>query len=395
MTNSLRSWLHRRVNRTAAYRGGIALAVVAMLVLGTLDLVRNYWVGLPLAIVLSVARAVPMLVFRRRPYVAWWLALVSCLAVTGAAVFIGVTFGPWPWTVSSMALLVPATGVLAAQGRREHTVGALALVLVAGAWPAFAIPGPQDWLSVIACTVLCAAAAALGDTVHSRSRVVDQLAEERQASSAERARRALVEERTRIARELHDVVAHHMSMITVQAETARYRLAGLPEPVAGEFSGIAQQARSSLTELRGLLSALRDEHDAPALAPQPTLADLDELVGRITAAGAPVRLTVTGDVAGLADVLQLSAYRIVQEGLSNVVRHAGGAAATVTVTVAGELTVEVVNERPATPPAGTGEGHGLVGLRERATLLGGTFTVDQPDGGWRIRATLPIHGERS
>jgi signal transduction histidine kinase len=231
--------------------------------------------------------------------------------------------------------------------------------------------------------------------VHSRSQVVDELAEEKQAVSAERARRALVEERTRIARELHDVVAHDMSMITVQAETARYRLAGLPEPVAGEFSGIAGLARNSLTELRGLLTALRDEHDAPALAPQPTLADLDALAGRITAAGTPVRLAVTGDVTGLPDVLQLSAYRFVQEGLSNVVRHAGGAATSVTVVAADGLVVEVVNARPATPPAGTGDGHGLVGLRERATLLGGTFAVDQPDGGWRIRAVLPIPRERS
>jgi signal transduction histidine kinase len=294
-----------------------------------------------------------------------------------------------------MALLVPMTGVLAAQGRRVYTVGVLALITIAGSWLAFALPIPLDWLSAIACAVLCAAAAALGDTVHSRSRVVDELAEEKQASSAERARLALVEERTRIARELHDVVAHHMSMITVQAETARYRLAGLPEPVAVEFSGIAGLARNSLTELRDLLTALRDEHDAPALAPQPALADLDELAARITAAGTPVRLAVTGDVAGLPDVLQLSAYRIVQEGLSNVVRHAGGAATAVTVAAAGELTVEIVNARPATPPAETGDGHGLVGLRERATLLGGTFTVDQPDGGWRIRAVLPIPRERS
>jgi signal transduction histidine kinase len=257
------------------------------------------------------------------------------------------------------------------------------------------MPLPQDWISVIVGTVLCTFAAVLGDIVHSRSRVVDHLAVERQVSSAERARRSLVEERARIARELHDVVAHHMSMITVQAETARYRLAGLPEPVVTEFTGIAELARSSLTELRGLLTALRDEQDAPGLAPQPTLADLRELVARITAAGTPVRLTVTGEVAGLPEVVQLSAYRIVQEALSNVVRHAGGAPTTVDVAVAGALTVAVTNARPATPAGGGGEGHGLVGLRERAALLGGTFEVDQPDGGWRVRVTLPIKGEAS
>src|SRR6202008_168520 len=141
-----------------------------------------------------------------------------------------------------------------------------------------------------------------------------------------------------------------------------------------------------------LLSALRDDQDAPALAPQPTLADLDELVDRINAAGTPVRLNMTGDPTGLPDVLHLTTYRIVQEALSNVVRHAAGAPTTVDISVGGELTVEVVNQRPAHPTPRDGEGHGLVGLRERATLLGGTFEVDQPDGGWRVRATLPVPG---
>ena len=103
-----------------------------------------------------------------------------------------------------------------------------------------------------------------------------------------------------------------------------------------------------------------------------------------------MRLSVTGAVAGLPEVLQLSAYRIVQEALSNVVRHAAGAPATVDVAAAGALRIEVVNARPATPASHGDAGHGLVGLRERAVLLGGTFEVDQPDGGWRIRATLPV-----
>ena len=298
-----------RVNSTAAYRAGIAVAVVAMLVLGTLELVRTYNLGPLLAGALSAVRAVPLLLVRRRPILAWWLAFGSSFAVTAATWLLGYWYSAaWPWTLGSMALLVPLTGVLAAQGRRAYTVSALALITIAGSWLAFALPITLDWLSAGACAVLCAAAAALGDTVHSRRQVAGELAEEKQASSAERARLALVEERTRIARELHDVVAHHMSMITVQAETARYRLAGLPEPVAGEFSGIAGLARNSLTELRDLLTALRDEHDAPALAPQPTLADLDELAARITAAGTPVRLAVTGDVA--EDARRAAAVRV-------------------------------------------------------------------------------------
>jgi signal transduction histidine kinase len=381
-------------NKTLLLRFGGPAAAVVMLTLGSFDLIQRYAIAWPTGLALCAGLAVPFLL-HRRPHLAWWLALSWSLVTTGVMFFtsVYVPMEPWPWPVNSMAVLALTTGILAAQGRRAHTVGAVALITVIGAWAAFAMPLPQDWISVIACTVVCTFAAVLGDVVHSRSRVVDHLAVERQVSSAERARRSLVEERARIARELHDVVAHHMSMITVQAETARYRLAGLPEPVVTEFTGIAALARSSLTELRGLLTALRDEQDAPGLAPQPTLADLGELTARITAAGTPVRLTVAGAVAGLPEVLQLSAYRIVQEALSNVVRHAGGAPTTVDVAAADALRIEVSNARPATPatPASRGdEGHGLVGLRERATLLGGTFEVDQPGGGWRIRATLPI-----
>jgi signal transduction histidine kinase len=376
------------MNKTWLRRVGIGLAVAAMMTLGSYDLVHFYEMSPAWALPASALRSVPIL-FYRRPYPAWWLAFGSCVAVSVGSLFVGFV-GPdtWPWTYSSMVLLTAMTGVLAIQGRRRRTGVAVALIAGLGAVPAMAFSN-WLWQNVLVCTVLVAVAALIGDVVHSRRRVAGELAEEKQVSAGERARRSLVEERARIARELHDVVAHHMSMITVQAETARYRIPDLPEPVVGEFAGIAKLARDSLTELRGLLTALRDEQDAPALAPQPTLADLPELAGRITAAGTPVRLTVTGDVAGLSDAVQLSAYRIVQEALSNVVRHAPGTASTVDIRAAGELTVEVVNARPAHPTAPGGDGHGLVGLRERAALLGGTFEVDQPGGGWRVRAMLP------
>ena len=381
------------MNKTWLRRTGIGLAVAAMMILGSMDLVQHYYMPVALAVALSAARAVPILIYRRHPYLAWWLAFVSCFGVVTTTLFTGWGLGePWPWPVSCIALLAPMTGVLAAQGRRARTVAAVAVIGVLGGIPAYTTGLPSIAINAIVCAGLCGVAALLGDVMHSRRRVAGELADEKQVSAGERARRSLVEERARIARELHDVVAHHMSMITVQAETARYRIPDLPEPVIGEFAGIAKLARGSLTELRGLLTALRDERDAPALAPQPTLADLTELAGRITAAGTPVRLTVTGDVAGLSDAVQLSAYRIVQEALSNVVRHAPGAQSTVDIRAAGELTVEVVNERPAHPTTPAGDGHGLVGLRERAALLGGTLEVDQPDGGWRVRATLPAAG---
>jgi signal transduction histidine kinase len=378
------------MNTTWLYRTGIGFAVLAMMVLGSGDLVHYAELDGGLALALSAARSVPILLCRTRPYLAWWLAFGSCVATAVTGLFLGFPSpDTWPWVYSSMALLALTTGVLAAQGDRRRTAVAVALVVVPGFVLAAAFSG-WFWRDVLPCAALVGVAAVLGDVLHSRRRAVGELAEEKQVSSAERSRRSLVEERARIARELHDVVAHHMSMITVQAETARYRIPDLPEPVIGEFTGIARLARGSLTELRGLLSALRDEQDAPELAPQPTLADLGELVERITAAGTPVRLRVTGDVATLPAAVQLSAYRIVQEALSNVVRHAPGAQSTVDVTADADVTVEVVNaqpDRPAPPPSG--DGHGLVGLRERAVLLGGTLEVDQPGGGWRVRATLP------
>jgi signal transduction histidine kinase len=242
--------------------------------------------------------------------------------------------------------------------------------------------------------VSCAAATVIGDVLHGRRTVTEALTREQN-------RRWLAEERARIARELHDVVAHHMSMITVQAETARYRLSGLPAPAVDEFTGIARLARGSLTELRTLLSALRDEDDPAYHAPQPDLGGLAELVERTAATGTTVRLAVRPDPAALRELptaVQLSAYRIVQEALSNVVRHARGATGTVDVELSGgALRIEIVNDRPPPQPGPVEParpGHGLVGLRERASLLGGTLEVDAPGGGWRVRAVLPLGANR-
>jgi signal transduction histidine kinase len=254
-------------------------------------------------------------------------------------------------------------------------------------------PGRGDWFSAVVTTVVCAIGLIVGDVVYARRRMADALAEERQVSAAERQLRSVVEERARIARELHDVVAHHMSMITVQAETARFRHHGLPETAIAEFTEIARVARASLSELRGLLTALRDDGADPHRTPQPTLADLPALVDRIVASGTPVTMTAPPDTADLPQVVQLAVYRIVQEGLSNVVRHASGARTWVDIAHLNDaLRVEVTNELPPNTPKPKPDhtGQGLSGLRERVTLLGGTFEVDQPTSGWRIRAELPL-----
>jgi signal transduction histidine kinase len=221
---------------------------------------------------------------------------------------------------------------------------------------------------------------------------------ERRAQIAERerdlaSREAVVEERARIARELHDVVAHHMSLIAVRAETAPYRLDGVPAPVAEEFTAIAEASREALTEMRRLLGVLRSA-TPPEVHPQPGLADLGDLVTAVREAGVEAYLDVEPGLRVPAGV-GLTAYRIVQEALSNASRHASGAPVRITLrTEADALAVYVVNG-PGFPAVSGGDGgsHGLVGLRERATMLGGSFAAGPTaEGGFAVRATLPMTG---
>nr|WP_269440660.1 histidine kinase [Micromonospora tarapacensis] len=212
----------------------------------------------------------------------------------------------------------------------------------------------------------------------------------------EKARRAVLEERTRIARELHDVVAHHMSMIAVQAETAPYRLTAVPDPARAEFAAIADSARAALTDMRRLLGVLRSEAEDPQIAPQPSLAELPTLVA--TARRAGMAVTLETDVAAEPSAaVGLAAYRIVQEGLANAARHAGGAAVRVTIRDrAGGLAVGVVNAggSASARPDAKGGGQGLTGMRERAVSLGGSLTAGPTgDGGYAVDAVLPDNHE--
>jgi signal transduction histidine kinase len=373
-------------------RIGFGVAVVVLWGLGVLDLVQHYRTGAPAAMALSAVRVAPLLFYRRWPVEAWVTALAAVI-VTASVTTPLTPNEPWPWSITNILVVTAVAGLVASLGRRNLSLvmflTLIGLYLVLAFWP-----GRGDLVVDVVVVVTSGIAIIVGDFMHAGRLMAAELAEERQVSADERELRSVVEERARIARELHDVVAHHMSMITVQAETARFRHTDLPAVVAKEFTEIAHVARASLSELRGLLSALRDDGDDPHRTPQPTLADLPALVDRITAAGPPVSMTVVTNTTDLPQVVQLAVYRIVQEGLSNVVRHAGNARAWVVITrVENALEIEVTNERPPDQPRPSPQetrGHGLAGLRERATLLGGTFEVDQPDGGWRLRASLPL-----
>lgn len=376
---------------TTLRRIGPWVTVAALLVIGVLDVMQHYAVRPSVAFVVTFPRVAPVLIYRWRPLVAWVLELLAVLMLALITAPVSPA-EPWPWAVSSVASVTVLAGVVASRGHRRLS-SVMFGVLTAVSFVLTLTPKANDWASSAVTVMACGLAIIVGDFVHGRRNLAAELAEERQVSAAERELRSVVEERARIARELHDVVAHHMSMITVQAETARFRHHDLPDSALTEFTEIAHVARTSLTELRGLLSALRDENETPNRTPQPTMSDLPALVARITTAGPPVTLTAPHDTKDIPQVLQLAVYRIVQEALSNVVRHAGNPETQVTITKADHtLRVEITNARPRhpTPPSSPGGGHGLVGLRERTTILGGEFEVDQPAGGWRVRATLPL-----
>jgi signal transduction histidine kinase len=205
------------------------------------------------------------------------------------------------------------------------------------------------------------------------------------------AREAVVAERARIARELHDAIAHNVSMMVVQAGAERRVLEPEQESTREVLESVEEVGRGALTEMRRLVGMLRADEDDP-LAPQPGLADLPRLVAQVREAGLPVELAVEGEQRELPVGLELSAYRIVQEALTNALKHAGDARAIVRVRyLQDSLELEVVDDGAGAPDAAAGGGHGLVGMRERVALYGGRFeAARRPTGGFTVRALLPV-----
>jgi signal transduction histidine kinase len=206
---------------------------------------------------------------------------------------------------------------------------------------------------------------------------------------------AVAEERTRIARELHDVVAHAISVVVLQARGGRKLLADEPASAKEAFDVIEHVSEQALTEMRRLLGLLRQGDDELALAPQPSLTRIDELVSGLKASGLPVEVTVEGDPAPLPPGVDVSAYRIVQEALTNALKHAGPARAHVFLRYgADDLELEILDDGAGTGNGG-GSGHGLAGIRERVAVIGGELDSGQrPGGGYAVRARLPLGSAR-
>ncbi|HEY3511684.1 histidine kinase [Kribbella sp. NPDC051137] len=304
---------------------------------------------------------------------------------------------PWPWgtTAAFGHSFVIAIAGARGLGRREQVgwwVGTQALGLVAIALA----PERGGWRGLITMAVLSAVAVVVGDLLRSRRETNRLLLEQETIGKSERAERERLQERARIARELHDVVAHHLSVVVVRADSAPHRLADVPDEARAEFAGIADEARASLTEMRRVLRLLREPVDQPQeLGPQPGLRDVAELVESTRRAGADVRLT-SELPSGFDPAVELTAYRVVQEGISNAVRHALHAVVEVAVRrSAGELEVTVQNAKPPRPvvPA-PGSGQGLAGMRERVALVDGTVrTGPTPEGGYLVQAVIPVGQE--
>ncbi|MGW0463860.1 sensor histidine kinase [Streptomyces sp. NPDC003027] len=375
---------------------GVAFAFVATLLPVTITvLVQDYQVNGALAGALATAQAAPLLLAVTRPLQAWWI--IGTADIAGALLMLpadGLDGRSWPWTPM---VVIGYLALMLALGLRESRRALLGVWLVTGA-AGFLFEllsrqhsdGIHILLFVLSGVVLLITAA------------LRERGDAERRTAEERARSTLLEERARIARELHDIVAHHMSVITVQADSAPYRIPGLPEAAREEFTSIAASARESLAEMRRLLVVLRNEGAEGERAPQPGLDRVQQLIEATVRAGVPAELSMAADLRDLGEVPQavdLSAYRIVQEALANVVRHAPGARTRVSVRAEdGRLDVLVVNApvpgRTSPLEGGTGTGHGLVGMRERVRLTGGTLdTGPLPDGGFRVAARLPLRTE--
>ncbi|GAA3386044.1 sensor histidine kinase [Cryptosporangium minutisporangium] len=341
--------------------------------------------------VVAVVMTVPFWLLRSYPVAAWYAAVV--VAVVLPSTLDVLNEDPWRWPPLLGVTLIAAYANICARTPRR---------IAAGAWVSapvlfwvYSVPeGRPGWLIVLV------AIAVVTDITRTLRRTRRALGQERALTEAEKERRAVLEERARIARDLHDVVAHHMSMVVVQAETAPYRLTDLSVEATADFAAISRTAREALNEVRGLLGVLRSDEISADLRPQPGLADLADLVATAVRAGADVEVAEVGERRSVRPGVDVGAYRIVQESLANAARHAPGAPVRVEVEYSPDaVELSVVNaatadgrqpvERPQLDP-GAPEGHGLTGMAERATVVGGELRAGPtPDGGFAVWARLP------
>ena len=295
-------------------------------------------------------------------------------------------------TLTAIGVLLYLAGHLVA--RRGLVYGAaLALPFFVNA--AVPFDGGSARLSSVVPFLLVVGAVIVGESTRRRTEIVDALSATQERMAMSEREQTAMEERARIARELHDIVAHHLSVIAVQSETARLTSPRLSADARGRFEAIAVTARDALTETRRLLGVLREDVAGEAdRSPQPGLDQLPELVDTARDAGTRIRLIMQGKAVVLPAGIDLAAYRIVQEALTNARRHAPGADVDVEVSYGEDtLLLRVRDHGPGLPDGELTAGHGLVGMRDRAAIAGGTFSCGAAEGGgFVVEVTLPTTG---
>nr|WP_202462130.1 histidine kinase [Streptomyces sp. SID8374] len=323
-----------------------------------------------------------------RPVAAFWGSMA-------AAVFCAVLGSDGLWGPSAFIAQVVVMVIVAARTRPRTGAWMWLLTLLFGLLLEGGDPSATAPMAVLSAFALLVVAMVQvrRDAAQEVREAEREVTVQRTVTAVERDRRTLLEERTTIARELHDVVAHHMSVVAIQAEAAPYRVENPPPELEQAFVTIRENAVAALTELRRVLGVVRaEDYEAPD-APQPTLAVLDGLLDNVRETGLETEKVVTGAVRELPQGVELSAYRIIQEALSNTLRHAPGATARVEIAyVLGGLGLRIVNG----PPRGLvkpspGAGHGITGMRERVAMLNGEMTAaTTEDGGYEVAVFLPV-----
>jgi signal transduction histidine kinase len=363
----------------------VGLCVVLVLpdgVNGVLDGPHLLWVAVGAALTLSVALR------RQQPLTVWMIT-------TGGAVFLLATHLQDPLlvtTASAVRVLLASFVALYTLARTDQALGrfaagcsvvAVSVTLLSNAWQADAAR------TALIVALLIVIAWAVGEAVRARAESAAVRLAAWEAEKAEHDRAVAAEERARIARELHDITAHHISVVTLQAGAARLLAEAGQAPSVELLTGIETAGRQAMIEIRQALGVIRSTPDGAA--PLPGVARLPELARRMGLAGLTV--TIDGTAGPLPGTLELTVYRIVQEGLTNVTRHSAAGTARVMFRHGnGTLEITVADDGPprAGRPAGPG-GHGLIGLRERVTRYDGELHADhRPDGGFELRATLPV-----
>ena len=372
----------------------IALAAVTLIELATLrDAEGASTSDVRWTVAFMMVQTLPLALRRRYPFVVFAVIGIASIAYDVVDV---------PPELNTV-LFANMLSVYSVSAYARRPLAIAAAVIVAVALVVLNLPGisdPEDFGSLATQFVLFGGAWILGDNTRYRRRQAELLAERAERAERERQERdriAVLEERDRLAREIHDVIAHSVSVIAVQAGAARAIAEQRPDRAREALASIEQVSRETMVELRRAIGSLRAPTDDAELAPAPGLDDLEDLAQKVREAGVEVEIVREGDLAVVPAGIGLSVFRIVQEALTNTVKHAGPTTARVLIrSDVDSVEVSVTDEgpRPGRRPDPDGEipsgGHGLVGMRERAAMLGGTFEAGPDGGGDSVRARFPL-----